>query len=78
MAQDYAKAREWFEKAAAKGDAAAMLNLGVLYETVKAWPQDYAKAHEWYEKAAAKGYPDAKDGSGAAANPRGRNGRTVC
>jgi TPR repeat protein len=49
--QDYAKAREWFEKAADKGDYSAMLNLGVLYEE----GQDYAKAREWYEKAADKG-----------------------
>ena len=31
MAQDYVKAREWFEKAAAKGNAIAMFELGVLY-----------------------------------------------
>ena len=32
MAQDYAKAREWYEKAADKGDANAMFNLGLLYQ----------------------------------------------
>ena len=33
VAQDYAKAREWYEKAADKGDVEpkAMANLGVLY-----------------------------------------------
>jgi energy-coupling factor transporter ATP-binding protein EcfA2 len=31
VAQDYAKAREWFEKAADKGNGFAMSNLGVLY-----------------------------------------------
>ena len=30
--QDYAKAREWYEKAADKGNADAMANLGVFYE----------------------------------------------
>jgi len=40
VAQDYGKAREWYEKAADKGD------VGVT--------QDYAKARDWYEKAAAK------------------------
>ena len=30
--QDYAKAREWYEKAADKGDADAMIDLGLLYE----------------------------------------------
>jgi TPR repeat protein len=32
VAQDHTKAREWYEKAAAKGDASAMFNLGVLYD----------------------------------------------
>ena len=32
VAQDYAKAREWYEKAAAKDNAYAMRNLGLLYE----------------------------------------------
>ena len=31
--QDYAKAREWYEKAAAKDNAQAMKNLGWLYES---------------------------------------------
>ena len=30
VAQDYAKAREWYEKAADKGDTTAMKNLGCL------------------------------------------------
>src|SRR5262249_10568589 len=49
--QDYAKAREWYEKIAAKGNMVARVSLGLLYENVY---QDYAKAREWYEKAAAK------------------------
>jgi TIR domain/Sel1 repeat len=48
-------AREEYEKAAAKGDASAMFNLGVLYENGFGVAQDYAKAGAWYEKAAAKG-----------------------
>ena len=58
MAQDYAKAREWYEKAADKGDARAMSSLGLFYETGISVTQDYAKAREWYEKAAAKGDPE--------------------
>ena len=54
VAQDYAKAREWYEKAAAKGDASAMSNLGLLYHNGQGVAQDYAKAREWYEKAADK------------------------
>jgi tetratricopeptide (TPR) repeat protein len=53
--QDYAKARERYEKAADKGNEIAMCNLGVLYENGRGVPQDYAKAREWYEKAADKG-----------------------
>jgi Sel1 repeat/TIR domain len=48
-------AREEYEKAAAKGDASAMFNLGVLYHNGQGVAQDYVKAREWYEKAAAKG-----------------------
>jgi len=53
--QDYRKAREWYEKAAAKGSADAMYNLGLLYANGHAVEQDYGKAREWFEKAAAKG-----------------------
>jgi tetratricopeptide (TPR) repeat protein len=60
VAQDYAKAREWYEKAAANGNATAMLNLGQLYEEGWGVAQDYGKAREWYEKAADKGEPRAK------------------
>jgi TPR repeat protein len=53
--QDYAKAREWYEKAAAQGDAKGMGGLGQLYSDGLGVPRDYAKAREWFEKAAAKG-----------------------
>ena len=55
VAQDHAKAREWFEKAADKGDAISMRNLGLLYSFGQGVAQDYAKAREWSEKAAANG-----------------------
>jgi TPR repeat protein len=55
VAQDYAKAREWFEKAADKGDAGAMNSLGWLYQNGYGVARDYVKAREWYEKAADKG-----------------------
>ena len=54
VAQDYGKAREWFEKAAAKDNHYAMVNLGLLYANGEGAVQDYGKAREWYEKAAAK------------------------
>jgi TPR repeat protein len=61
VAQDYGKAREWFEKAAAKGDADAMSNLGMLYYNGRGVARDYGKAREWFEKAAAKGDASAKE-----------------
>ena len=53
--EDYAKAHEWYEKAADKGYPPAMTGLGLLYENGHGVAQDYAKAREWYEKAADKG-----------------------
>ena len=49
--QDYAKARESYEKAAAMGNVNAMFSLGVLYATGLGVTQDNAKAREWYDKA---------------------------
>jgi TPR repeat protein len=54
VAQDYAKAREWYKKAADNGDARAMRALGVLYADGSGVTQDYIKAREWYKKAADK------------------------
>jgi TPR repeat protein len=55
VAQDYAKARDWYEKAAANGYANAMSSLGWLYQNGQGVAQDYAKARELYEKAADQG-----------------------
>ena len=60
VAQDYAKAREWYEKAAAEGNEIAMGYLGLLYEKGFGVAQDFDKAREWYEKAAEKGDTSAK------------------
>ena len=57
--QDYDKARELYEKAAAKRDGMGMSALGVLYASGHGVPQDYDKAREWFEKAAAKGDAEA-------------------
>src|SRR5262249_12640218 len=48
-------ARDWWEKAAAAGNAAAMTSVGWLYSDGQGVPQDYAKARDWWEKAAAAG-----------------------
>jgi hypothetical protein len=63
--QDYAKAREKYEEAAAKGNASAMNHLGALYDSGHGVAQDYAKAREWYEKAAAHGEASAMFNLGA-------------
>ncbi len=58
--QNYTKAREWLEKAAAQGDAEAQYNLGIMYDNGQGVRQNYAKAREWYEKAAAQGNVEAQ------------------
>jgi TPR repeat protein len=60
VAQDYVKAREWFQKAADGGDAIGMNDLGVLYENGLGVARDYEKAREWYQKAADNGIANAK------------------
>jgi TPR repeat protein len=57
--QDYALARAWYEKAAAKGSPASMNNLGWLYENGRGVARDFAIARSWYEKAAQRGHTDA-------------------
>jgi uncharacterized protein len=56
--QDYAKAREWHEKAAAVASGFSMNELGVLYVNGFGVAPDDAKAREWFEKAAAAGNTD--------------------
>ena len=53
--QNYAKARQWYEKAAKQGDINAQVSLGQMYKDGKGGKQDYSKARQWWEKAAQKG-----------------------
>ncbi len=76
VAQDYSNALQWYQKAAALGDAYAEFKIGDIYETAppasgtatsKSGPsvtQDYGQAMFWYEKAADQGYADAEDSLG--------------
>ena len=64
MAQNHAKAREWYEKAADEGDASAMVNLGLLYANGQGVTQDHAKALQWQEAYAAKVEPEELGKSG--------------
>ena len=53
--RDYAKAAEWYQKAAEQGDADAQNGLGVLYKKGRGVKRDYAKALEWYRKSVLQG-----------------------
>jgi hypothetical protein len=65
VAQDYVKAREWYEKAAGNGNTDAMANLGWLYQNAQGVAQDYVKARELYQKAADNGNTDAMNNLGS-------------
>ena len=53
--QNYAKAREWYEKAANQGHVDAQLFLGIMYEDGNGVRQNFATAKEWYKKACDNG-----------------------
>jgi len=55
--QDYAKARYWFEQAAAQNHAMAQGLLGIFYYYGYGVKQDFTQARQWFEKAAAQGEP---------------------
>jgi len=57
--QDYAKAIEWYTKAADSGNTTAMYNIGYMYMYGEGVEQDGTKAIEWYTKAADLGDSDA-------------------
>ena len=53
--KDATKAVEWYQKAAAQGNADALYMLGWMYDNGEGVPNDAAKAVEWFQKAAAQG-----------------------
>jgi len=63
VAQDYAQARQWFQKAADAGNAEGMNNLGEMYRGALGGPRDNAPARQrdnalarqWFQKAADAG-----------------------
>ena len=72
MAQDYATAWGWYEKAATQGHAGAQSQLGQLYADGRGVPQDYKKARQWWEQAALQGNAQAQFNLGQLyANGRG-------
>ena len=55
---NYIKAKDCFEKSAARGNAEAYVHLGNLYYFGYGAEKDYSKARECYEKAAEKNYSE--------------------
>ncbi len=58
--QDFAKALQWYRKAAEKGYAKAQYYLGLTYQTALGIPQDYVQAHMRYNLAASR-FPPGED-----------------
>ena len=46
--QDYAKAVEWYQKAADQGQSDAQYNLGIMYYDGEGVRQNYTKAKEYF------------------------------
>jgi TPR repeat protein len=55
VAQDYAAARKWYQKAAEQGLAEAQIALGMMYFAGHGVGQNYCIAASWYRKAATQG-----------------------
>ncbi len=58
--RDFAKALEWFLKAAPSGDGNVLYNIARIYERGSAGERSLEKAYEWYNKALAAGNKDAQ------------------
>jgi TPR repeat protein len=54
--EDYGKAREWYEKSAAQGDANAQFYLGLMSAFGRGAPLNLVQAHMWYSLAAGNGH----------------------
>lgn len=59
LPQDYAKALEWYGKAAERGEAEAEFNLGVMYFYGQGVAQSKYIAKEWFGRACGHGDQDA-------------------
>ncbi|MDI2091736.1 SEL1-like repeat protein [Commensalibacter oyaizuii] len=60
IAQDYAEALMWYEKAADSGHAKAQCRLGMMYEQGHGVEQDINQAFEYYQKSANQGDAEAQ------------------
>ena len=61
--ENYQEAMKWFSKAAAKGNASAQSNLGMMYMNGEGFEKNYIKAFLWSNLAAEKGFQAAKKNS---------------
>jgi len=66
--KNYQQAFIYWQKAAAAGNATAMLYLGLLYVNGKGISQNYQQAFAWWQKAAALGNSEAMNNIGVAYN----------
>ncbi len=62
--QNYARAREWWGRAARSGMVRAQLQLAMLYRDGDGGPEDSVEAAYWFRKAAEQGNPDAQNEMG--------------
>ncbi|CCF79561.1 hypothetical protein HBZS_100090 [Helicobacter bizzozeronii CCUG 35545] len=54
--KDYAKAMQYYQKAADMGNSAAYTNLGIMYAHGKGVKPDKEKARQYYQKACNMGF----------------------
>ena len=59
VAQDYAEAHKWYQRAANQGYAKAQGNLGVMYFNGEGVAQDYIEAYKWFDLAGRGGFEEA-------------------
>jgi len=59
-AHDFAKAIEWYQRAADKNHNESQYSLGLIYEEGRGVAQDYTKAIEWYQRAADKNHDESQ------------------
>jgi len=64
VAQDFSKAKRWFQMAADQNQPDALYNLGLMYANGEGATQDYAEAIKWYRLAADRGQSDAQNSLG--------------
>jgi uncharacterized protein len=65
-APDYVEARRWAEAAAARGVAASMTRLGMIFHNALGAERDPAQAVSWWRRGAERGDADAQAMLGAA------------